>query len=243
MRSIEPFGALPTPLSPSWLRRAPPIRRAAGIVHFSVHRGLIATCRSEFRRCNRPLPALWAANDHRSGHQRQTGLNPVSNLSGYRDGRANRPAMRSKAHRVVVRCRATTFVAVACIGLVVAAHVGRDRRGGENMDDVSVMEETTGRIGDSQRATAQLALSEEDRGYLYEGIILIADSWVANAPAPTVADALPTGVPLHDLPAGVVQKIPQVEGQRFVKFEDRIVVVDPKSRVVVAMIPRYKLLP
>jgi hypothetical protein len=28
-----------------------------------------------------------------------------------------------------------------------------------------------------------------------------------------------------------------------VKFDDRIVVVDPKSRVVVAMMPRYKLLP
>jgi hypothetical protein len=28
-----------------------------------------------------------------------------------------------------------------------------------------------------------------------------------------------------------------------VKFDDRIVVVDPASRLVVAMIPRYKLLP
>src|SRR5436190_178803 len=100
--------------------------------------------------------------------------------------------MRSKAHRVVVRCRATKFVTVACIGLVVAAHVGRDRRGGENTD-ASVMNETTGTFGDSQRATAELALSEEERGYLYEGIIRIADAWVANAPAPTVADALPSG--------------------------------------------------
>jgi hypothetical protein len=28
-----------------------------------------------------------------------------------------------------------------------------------------------------------------------------------------------------------------------VKFDDRIVVVDPASRLVVAMIPRYRLLP
>ena len=30
---------------------------------------------------------------------------------------------------------------------------------------------------------------------------------------------------------------------KFVKFDDRIVVIEPASRLVVAMIPRYKLLP
>ena len=104
------------------------------------------------------------------------------------------------------------------------------------------MEETTS-IGGSQRAMAELALSDEERGRLYEGIMRIADAWVAEVPAPAVADALPSEVPLHDLPAGMAQEIPQVEGHKFVKFDDRIVVVDPKSRVVVAMIPRYKLLP
>ena len=105
------------------------------------------------------------------------------------------------------------------------------------------MKVTIGRIGDSQRATAELALSEEDRGRLYDGIMRIADAWVADVPAPEVAGALPSGVPLHDLPTGMAQEIPQVEGHKFVKFEDRIVVVNPRSRVVVAMIPRYKLLP
>ena len=56
-------------------------------------------------------------------------------------------------------------------------------------------------------------------------------------------DALPSAVPLQDLPAGIAREIPPVQGHKFVKFDDRIVVVDPKSRVVVAMIPRYKLLP
>jgi hypothetical protein len=137
--------------------------------------------------------------------QRQTGLNTVS--SGYREGRANRPAMRSKAHRLVVGCRATTFVIVACIGLVVAAHVGRDRRGDESTD-TSAIKETTGSIGGSQRAMAELALSDEERGRLYEGIMRMADAWVAKVPAPAVADALPSGVPLHDLPAGIAQEIP-----------------------------------
>ena len=170
--------------------------------------------------------------------QRPAGLDPVSYLSGYREGCANRPAMRSKAHRVIVRYGAATFFIVACIGLVVAAHVGRDRRGGE-----SANASATGSIGDSQRATAELVLSDEERGRLYEGVMRIADASVANVPTPAVADALPSGVPLRDLPAGMAQEIPQVRGHKFVKFDDRIVVVDPKSRVVVAMIPRYKLLP
>jgi len=174
--------------------------------------------------------------------QRPAGLDPGSYLSGYREGCANRPAMRSKAHRVIVRYGAAMFFIVACIGLVVAAHVGRDRRGGESAG-ASAMEETTGRIGGSQRATAELALSDEERGRLYEGVMRIADASVANVPTPAVADALPSGVPLQDLPAGMAQEIPQVRGHKFVKFDDRIVVVDPKSRVVVAMIPRYKLLP
>ena len=101
----------------------------------------------------------------------------------------------------------------------------------------------TGSIGGSQRAMAELALSDEERDRLYESVMRIADASVADVPAPAVADALPSGVPLQDLPASMAQAIPQVEGHKFVKFDDRIVVVDPKSRVVVVMIPRYKLLP
>src|SRR5260370_23319294 len=94
-------------------------------------------------------------------NQRPTGLDPVVDSSGYHEGGANRPAMRSKAHRVVVRCRATTFVMVACIGLVVVAHVGR---GGGESTDASAMKETTGTIGHSQLATPEPPLSAADRG-------------------------------------------------------------------------------
>jgi hypothetical protein len=45
------------------------------------------------------------------------------------------------------------------------------------------------------------------------------------------------------LPAADIRDIPLVRGHKFVKFDDRIVVVNPASRLVVAMIPRYKLLP
>ena len=39
------------------------------------------------------------------------------------------------------------------------------------------------------------------------------------------------------------EEIPLLDAQKFVKLNDRILVVDPASRVVVAMIPRYRLLP
>jgi Protein of unknown function (DUF1236) len=134
--------------------------------------------------------------------------------------------------------RTTFIIMVACLGFAAAAQVGPDRRGGESTD-TSAMEETAG----SKRATAELALSDEQRGRIYEGVMRIQDASVADEPAPAVADALPSAVPLQDLPAGIAREVPPVQGHKFVKFDDRIVVVDPKSRVVVAMIPRYKLLP
>jgi hypothetical protein len=138
--------------------------------------------------------------------------------------------------------RTIFIIMVACLGFAAAAQVGPDRRGGESTD-TSAMEETTGSTAGSKRATAELALSDEQRGRIYEGVMRIQDASVAYEPAPAVADALPSAVPLQDLPAGIAREIPPVQGHKFVKFDDRIVVVDPKSRVVVAMIPRYKLLP
>jgi hypothetical protein len=129
---------------------------------------------------------------------------------------------------------------VACVGLA-AAQTGRR---GVGDTDGSAMDETTGSVArPGKRAGAELALSDEQRGRIYEGVMRIADAPVAPAPAPALADALPSGVPLQDLPASVTREIPLVRGHKFVKFDDRIVVVDPASRLVVAMIPRYKLLP
>ena len=131
----------------------------------------------------------------------------------------------------------------ASLALAAAAGIGRDGRSGEARDTTG-MDETTGSVGGGKRASAGLALSDEQRGRIYEGVMRVSDAPVAHAaPAPAVADALPSGVPLQDLPAGVTREIPLVDGHKFVKFDDRIVVVEPKSRVVVAMIPRYRLLP
>src|SRR5262245_11951873 len=128
---------------------------------------------------------------------------------------------------------------VACVGIA-AAQKGYRGAGGA---DTSAMDETTGSARSPAAKRGELALSDEQRGRIYEGVMRIADAPVAEAPAPAVADALPGEVLMQDLPASVTREIPLVQGHKFVKFDDRIVVVNPASRLVVAMIPRYKLLP
>ena len=130
---------------------------------------------------------------------------------------------------------------IACVGIAAAQKGHR----GVGDSDASAMDETTGSVGSpgAKRAGAELALSDEQRGRIFDSVMRIPDAPVAQAPAPALADALPSEVPMQDLPASVTREIPLVQGHKFVKFDDRIVVVNPASRLVVAMIPRYKLLP
>ncbi|MCC6779675.1 MAG: hypothetical protein IT537_24095 [Hyphomicrobiales bacterium] len=102
-------------------------------------------------------------------------------------------------------------------------------------------DDTTGGLGNSARAG--LRLSDEERFRIYESVMRIEDAPVADVPPPEVADALPHEVAMQDLPASVVNEVPRVNEHKFVKLDDRILVVEPASRLVVAMIPRYKLLP
>jgi hypothetical protein len=139
-----------------------------------------------------------------------------------------------------LRSGMVTITLVVCAGLAAAAHTGLGGRAGGDLD-TSLMDETTGSAG--SRSRAELALSDEQRGRIFDGVMLVPDAQVAHTPAPAVADPLPQEVPLHDLPAGVTRDVPLVEGHQFAKFDDRILVVNSTSRVVVAMIPRYKLLP
>jgi hypothetical protein len=140
-----------------------------------------------------------------------------------------------------IRRPALHGVVMIALGACVAVAAAQNGHRGVGDRDASAMDETTGST--TNRAPAQLALSDEQRGRIYESVMRIADAPVAHAPAPAVADALPAGVSMQDLPAGLTREIPLVHGHKFVKFDDRIVVVNPASRLVVAMIPRYKLLP
>jgi hypothetical protein len=99
------------------------------------------------------------------------------------------------------------------------------------------------RDGVEERGTHELAISDEQRERIFEIVMQISDAPVANWPTPEITDALPEQVPTQDLPAEASQDIPLVQGHKFVKFDDRILIVHPYSRLVVAMIPRYKLVP
>jgi hypothetical protein len=94
-----------------------------------------------------------------------------------------------------------------------------------------------------ERGTSELAISDEQRGHIFDVVMRISDAPVAVGPALEIADALSEQVSIQDLPADLTQDIPLIHGDKFVKFDDRILIVDPSSRLVVAMIPRYKLLP
>ena len=84
--------------------------------------------------------------------------------------------------------------------------------------------------------------TDEQRGRIFDAFMRISDAPVTEMAAPKVADALEE-VPMQELPNDIIREIPLVRGHKFVKFDDRILVVSSASRLVVAMIPRYKLLP
>ena len=84
--------------------------------------------------------------------------------------------------------------------------------------------------------------SDEERGRIFDGIMRISDAPVTEMAPPEVADSLLEEVPMQELPTDIIHEIPLARGHKFVKFDDRILVIS-SSRLVVAMLPRYKLLP
>jgi hypothetical protein len=153
--------------------------------------------------------------------------------------------MWSSLRRPSMHHAALAITLLGCAGLAAAAHsdFGHRIMAAADSADVSVTDETTGSLGDVGAGRVAFALSEEDRFHIYEGVMRMPDAPTADNPVADVADALPGEVPLQDLPMSVVRQIPLVKDHKFVKFDDRILVVNPVSRLVVAMIPRYRLLP
>ena len=87
-----------------------------------------------------------------------------------------------------------------------------------------------------------LPLSDEQRGWIFMGVINLPEVPDAAISPQDAAAELPASVELRELPAIVTRRIPMVGGYKFVKLEDRILLVDPADRGVVAQIPRYKLM-
>lgn len=88
----------------------------------------------------------------------------------------------------------------------------------------------------------RLPLSEEQRGHIFDGIMQVRDAPVADVAVPQPARTLPNSVELQDLPANVTHDVPVVQGYKFVKLDDRVLLVSPLDRTVVAEMPRYRLI-
>src|SRR6266511_5047844 len=94
-------------------------------------------------------------------------------------------------------------VVMIALGACVALAAAQNGHRGVGDRDASAMDETTGSTSGTNRAPAELALSDEQRGRIFESVMRIPDAPVAHAPAPAVADALPADVPMQDQPAGL----------------------------------------
>src|SRR5581483_1385487 len=97
--------------------------------------------------------------------------------------------------------------------------------------------ETTGSV-----SRTALPLSDSEREHIFRSVMGLPDA-PALDPAPDVADRVDADAPLQELAASVTRAVPPLRGQKLLKLGDRILVVDPATRLVTAMIPRYKLLP
>src|SRR5262245_57541057 len=103
--------------------------------------------------------------------------------------------------------------------------------------------ETTGSAGSIAGRRAILPLSDEQRERIYRDLFDFPDAPPRRDPRkPELADTVANDEPIQKLPEDLTREMPILDGHRFLKLEDRIVLVDPTTRVVVAMIPRYRLL-
>jgi hypothetical protein len=146
--------------------------------------------------------------------------------------------MTSLPQPLVKRVALLFGLAGLCLGAALALTAGRiASHGGDVLASVDrTSADVTGSI---DSAGARLPLTDEQRGHIFDGIMKLHDAPVADVPAPDAIAELPSSVPLQELPASVTREIPMVLGYKFVKLDDRILLVRPRDRSVVAEMPRY----
>jgi hypothetical protein len=144
--------------------------------------------------------------------------------------------------RSAFRHGAIMLALIGAVGLMVAHQSGPGLDAAdEPIGPTFPADETTGSI-DRSTPPGWIQLNDEQRGWIFLGVMNLPDVPDAEIVAPAEAAALPHTVDLLDLPAMVVRKIPLLRDYRFVKLDDRILVVRPGDRMVVMEIPRYRLL-
>jgi hypothetical protein len=157
--------------------------------------------------------------------------------------------MRPLLYRRLLRRVALLFgLAGLCAGAALVLGAGRiaSRTG----DVLAAMDrdwsDVTGTVGISRGLpsgslpSGSLPLTDEQRGHIFDDIMKLPDAPVADVPPPPAASTLPSSVTLQELPPSVTDEIPLVQGYKFVKLDDRILLVSPVDRSVVAEMPRYR---
>jgi hypothetical protein len=155
--------------------------------------------------------------------------------------------------RSAIRVSALLILFGGCLGLVTAHQraatvdetVGHGTSYAEIIDDYDREIEATGSTGTTGginlAAVPRLSLSDEERGLVFLGVINLPNVPELAMRAPEAGVPLAKAIELQEIPAMVVRRIPELRGYKFVKLEDRILVVSAEARQVEAMIPRYKL--
>jgi hypothetical protein len=141
---------------------------------------------------------------------------------------------------------AVTFGLLALIALPSLIGIDADRQqlayGPRATDDI----QTTGSLGPvaqpvPQPSLAPLSLSDEQRGAIHASIVG-EKTPTTLLPDPDNTPSIPEFVPMQDMPAALTTSVPAVKDYKYVKLYDRILLVNPANRAVVAQIPRYRLL-
>jgi hypothetical protein len=153
--------------------------------------------------------------------------------------------MRFLFHSAALRCGLAIMATVVAIMMGGGLHTSEPYTGEPYSSEPYSSEpwrtadngDVTGSIG-----TGRLPLSEEQRGHIFDGIMKVHDAPVADVAVEEPARALPRSVELQELPASVTHDVPVVQGYKFVKLDDRILLVSPRDRTVVAEMPRYRLI-
>jgi Protein of unknown function (DUF1236) len=146
--------------------------------------------------------------------------------------------MRPMLYTTLLRRVALVFgLAGACAGAAIGLGAGRivPHAG----DLLAAMDRDRGDVTGSIGGSRILPLTDEQRGHIFDGIMKLRDAPVADVPAPETVTAMPGSVALQELPTSVIEEIPLVQGYKFVKLDDRILLVSPVDRAVVAEMPRY----
>jgi hypothetical protein len=146
--------------------------------------------------------------------------------------------MRPMLYTTLLRRVALVFgLAGACAGAAIGLGAGRivPHAG----DLLAAMDRDRGDVTGSIGGSRTLPLTDEQRGHIFDGIMKLRDAPVADVPAPETVTAMPGSVALQELPTSVIEEIPLVQGYKFVKLDDRILLVSPVDRAVVAEMPRY----